>query len=136
MYLDKAVALQLDAVNIVLITTRNTAVIRLHVEDVPVLLAVLRHDDSLLTPPQSPASILMTSTDLDIHWTLMLSRLTSATSMIVMKAATITRPLFVNVFLGATEIILGAAPILALRLPGPAPVDKEILKERAKLTIV
>ena len=73
MYLDKAVALQLDAVNIVLITTRNAAVIRLHVEDVPVLLAVLRHDDSLLTPPQSPASILMTSTDLDIHWTLMLS---------------------------------------------------------------
>ena len=71
MYLDKAVALQLDAVNIVLITTRNTAVIRLHVEDVPVLLAVLGHDDSLLTPP--PASILMTSTDLDIHWTLMLS---------------------------------------------------------------
>ena len=136
MYLDKAVALQLDAVNIVLITTRNTAVIRFHVGDVPVLLAVLRHDDSLLTPPQSPASILMTSTDLDIHWTLMLSRLTSATSMIVMKAAAITLSLFVNVFLGATEILLGAAPILALRLPGPAPVVKEIIKERAKLTIV
>ena len=56
--------------------------------------------------------------------------------MIVMKAAAITLSLFVNVFLGATEILLGAAPILALRLPGPAPVDKEIIKERAKLNIV
>ena len=74
--LDKTVVFQLDAVNIVLITSRNTVFIRLHVEDVgilvPVLLAVARNDDSLLASTHPVASVIKTSTDLDIRLTLML----------------------------------------------------------------
>ena len=69
MYLDKAVVFQLNPVKIVLITSRNTVFICLHVVDVGILVpvqpAVPGPDDSLLASPHSLAS-----TDLDIRLTL------------------------------------------------------------------
>ena len=121
MYLDKAVVFQLNPVNIVLITSRNTVSICLHVVYiailVPVLPAVPGPDDGLLASPHSLAS-----TDLDIRLTL--SWLDSTFSMIILMQ---TRSIFyfhvfVNIF-WMLDIIPGVSrPRLALRLPRPGPV--------------